>query len=152
MPQLDVATYPAQLFWLFLSFFSFFCVVRWVIVPRLTGTLKAREAKLSTLLEEARFLQQEAQQKEQVAEASLQKTRQEMHETLTYELTQLKEQLKAREEELQLLYAQKRVEAVQALEKAAHSIVSEAQQEVITLSQIAAGKLNPSSAALSKGR
>jgi F-type H+-transporting ATPase subunit b len=150
MPQLDVATYPAQLFWLFFSFFCFFCVVRWAIVPRLTATLKTREEKLSTLLAEARTLQREALQKEQHANAALKKTKQEMQEMLAHELTQLRDQLKAREDELQLLYTQKRAEAVQTLEETARAIVSEAQQDIVVLSKGAAEKLNQSPVLLSK--
>jgi F-type H+-transporting ATPase subunit b len=152
MPQLDVSTYPAQLFWLFLSFSFFFCVVRWAVVPRLAATLKEREKKLSTLLTEARALQQEAHQKEEQAESSLRAAKQEVHETLTHELTQLREQLKAREDELQHLYTQKQAEERQRLEEAARTILSEAQGDIVALGKCAAEKLLSTAASFSKER
>ncbi|MDR0406572.1 MAG: hypothetical protein LBH38_00590 [Holosporales bacterium] len=142
MPQLDVATYPAQLFWLLVSFSAFFCTARWIIVPRLAATLKNREEKLSTLLAEARKMQQEAQQKEQQAEAALHAAQQEVRDIFSQELAQLKEHLKTREGELQFLYTKKHTEAVQALQKAAESVLSKAQKDVITLSEAAVEEMS----------
>jgi F-type H+-transporting ATPase subunit b len=142
MPQLDVTTYPAQLFWLFLSFLCFFCVARWVLVPQLSATLKNREERLSKVLAEARALHEEAQQEMQIVETALQTAKQEARKKLTEELACLKAQCATQEEDLQKTYAAKRAEAVRALEEAVESACAQVCQEAMALSPLVLEKFS----------
>jgi F-type H+-transporting ATPase subunit b len=142
VPQLDVTTYPAQLFWLFLSFLCFFCVARWVLVPRLSATLKNREERLSKVLAEARALHEEAQKETQIVEAALQAAKQEAREALAEELARLKAQCTVQEENLQKTYAVKRAEAVRALEEVAESACAQVRQEAAALSPLVLERLS----------
>ena len=46
MPQIDKITYFNQLFWLFLSFSFYYCVLLKVFLPKISSVLKARKKKL----------------------------------------------------------------------------------------------------------
>ena len=43
MPQIDKITYFNQLFWLFLSFSFYYCVLLKVFLPKISSVLKARK-------------------------------------------------------------------------------------------------------------
>ncbi|MDX1916878.1 MAG: hypothetical protein SFT68_02735 [Rickettsiaceae bacterium] len=60
MPQLDTSTYSSQLFWLVIciTFFYFFIVK--VFIPNIEFVLKERQKKITSLLDDAKKLQQEA--------------------------------------------------------------------------------------------
>jgi|TARA_B110000261_G_scaffold19268_1_gene19281 hypothetical protein len=47
MPQIDKITYFNQLFWLFLSFSFYYCVLLKVFLPKISSVLKARKKKLA---------------------------------------------------------------------------------------------------------
>lgn len=53
MPQLDITHYPAQLFWLFVSFGFLFCAIMWVILPRIQRNIQARENRIQSSLNSA---------------------------------------------------------------------------------------------------
>jgi len=61
MPQLDVSTYTSQLFWLLISWGILFIFLWKVIVPKMSGKLSKREAKIKELLVEAQHLNAQAE-------------------------------------------------------------------------------------------
>lgn len=61
LPQLDVSTYPAQIFWILVSFGGLFLVMRWFVVPRFESVLNARSESLSAMHAEIVHLHQEAE-------------------------------------------------------------------------------------------
>ena len=48
MPQLDVTTWPSQLFWLAISFFALYFVVSRLIIPRTGGVIELRKTTIET--------------------------------------------------------------------------------------------------------
>lgn len=50
LPQLDVTTFPSQLFWLFVSFCALYCVVKFLFYPNMSSILRSR-----ALIEEGNF-------------------------------------------------------------------------------------------------
>ena len=62
MPQLDLSTFPAQIFWLLLTFMSLFLLVRYVIVPRMHNIFDARWEKQDNNLQRANEFKAEAEQ------------------------------------------------------------------------------------------
>ena len=48
MPQLDVSTWPSQLFWLAISFFALYFVVSRLIIPRTGGVIELRKTTVET--------------------------------------------------------------------------------------------------------
>lgn len=46
LPQLDVQTFPGQLFWLAVTFGLLFLLLTYVVIPRIGGVLAARQGKI----------------------------------------------------------------------------------------------------------
>ena len=61
MPQLDVATYPSQLFWLFISFLTLYVILSHFVIPRVSHFLLERSEAIDGRLREASLLRQEAE-------------------------------------------------------------------------------------------
>lgn len=77
LPQLDLATFPSQAFWLFVTFFTIYVVVKSVIMPQIGGTLDARDAHIESQLREAETLNASALDLQRDFDASMVKARQE---------------------------------------------------------------------------
>jgi F-type H+-transporting ATPase subunit b len=60
LPQMDVATFPSQLFWLAITFGFLFVVLWRIVMPRLNHAIGARSAKISGDLAEAEKAKAEA--------------------------------------------------------------------------------------------
>lgn len=61
MPQLDVSTYPSQLFWLAVSFLTFYLILHYFIVPRFQRIFENRTHTLDTLTQQASHDREEAE-------------------------------------------------------------------------------------------
>lgn len=61
MPQLDIAFFIPQLFWLFVTFGLFLVVVKFLILPKLSFLVERRAGKISGDLTEAENLQKQAE-------------------------------------------------------------------------------------------
>jgi F-type H+-transporting ATPase subunit b len=61
MPQLDVATWPPQLIWLAIAFFSLFLIMRFVALPRVGGVIERRQKKVNDDLSAAQRLKDETE-------------------------------------------------------------------------------------------
>ena len=47
MPQLDVTTWPSQLFWLAITFLALYIVISRIAIPRTGGVIEKRKATIS---------------------------------------------------------------------------------------------------------
>ena len=54
LPQLDIATWPNQLFWLVVTFTILYLLMQFVVTPRISTVLEDRRAKVSGDLEKAK--------------------------------------------------------------------------------------------------
>src|SRR5258708_12924664 len=61
MPQLDIATYLPQLFWLAVTFIALYLVMAWVGLPRVGGVLLQRHSRIEGDLEKAAQMRAEAE-------------------------------------------------------------------------------------------
>jgi F-type H+-transporting ATPase subunit b len=71
MPQLDVTTFPSQLFWLAIAFSVLFILMWKVAVPRVGDVIEAREQKIRADLERAEQLRDEIAETEAEVEKAL---------------------------------------------------------------------------------
>jgi len=46
MPQLEITTYPSQIFWLVVSFLILYLIMSRVIIPRISSVIKSRESEI----------------------------------------------------------------------------------------------------------
>ena len=79
MPQLDLAQWPGQIFWVLVIFLVLFLLFRFVFVPRVAGTIEAREDRISGDYGDARRLRDEAQAQSAAAAAELDEARARAH-------------------------------------------------------------------------
>jgi len=61
MPQLDVETFPSQLFWLAVTFIVLYILMSWIGLPRLTAAIEARRQRREADLARAAQLKSEAE-------------------------------------------------------------------------------------------
>ena len=54
LPQLDIATWPNQLFWLLITFAILFLLMNYVVTPRISVVLESRRDKIAGDLEKAK--------------------------------------------------------------------------------------------------
>lgn len=71
LPQMDVSTYPSQLFWLFVSFTALYLLMSKLALPRVTSVLEMRQAQKNGNLEKAGDLNEEAKKVKAAYEKSL---------------------------------------------------------------------------------
>ena len=60
LPQFDVATWPGQIAWFLIIFFVVFLLAKFVFVPKIGGTVDARDGKIDGDIAEARKLKAQA--------------------------------------------------------------------------------------------
>ena len=75
LPQLDVATYPSQLFWLLVSFVALYLLLSKVALPRVSEVLESRQERIDNDLAKAQQLRDEAATVQAAYEASLAESR-----------------------------------------------------------------------------
>ena len=46
MPQLEITTYPSQIFWLVISFLLLYLIMSRIIIPRISSVIKSRESEI----------------------------------------------------------------------------------------------------------
>jgi F-type H+-transporting ATPase subunit b len=46
MPQLEITTYPSQIFWLVVSFLILYLIMSRVIIPKISSVIKRRESEI----------------------------------------------------------------------------------------------------------
>ena len=71
LPQLDIATWPNQLFWLVVTFTILYLLMQFVVTPRISTVLEDRRAKVSGDLEKARDADADAKAMKETYEAAL---------------------------------------------------------------------------------
>jgi len=67
MPQLDVATFPSQIFWILLGFLAIYMFVSKVVTPSIEETFENRVAHIDSLVDTANQLKSEAKKLENEA-------------------------------------------------------------------------------------
>src|SRR5258708_14563115 len=82
MPQLDIATYLPQLFWLAVTFIALYLVMAWVGLPRVGGVLLQRRSRIEGDLEKAAQMRAEAEAVIAAYERALAEARAEAQQTL----------------------------------------------------------------------
>ena len=79
MPQLDVTTFPSQLFWLGVCFLLLYLILSFFLIPRVAGLLDKREAMREERLNLASTYREEAEGLLLAYENALAEARKEAH-------------------------------------------------------------------------
>ena len=79
MPQLDISTWPAQIFWLAITFLALFLVISRVAIPRTGGVIEKRKSTIAGDLAKAQALKAEVDETVKSYEAALADSRAKAH-------------------------------------------------------------------------
>ena len=80
LPQLDIATYASQIFWLIVTFIVLYFLVAKVAMPRIAEVLEGRQERIEDDLDKAETLKKEAYLVRVEYEKALSSAREEAHE------------------------------------------------------------------------
>lgn len=75
LPQLDIATWPNQIFWLLITFTILFLLMNYVVTPRISAVLEGRRDKIAGDLEKAKDADAEAKAMQATYEKALAEAR-----------------------------------------------------------------------------
>ena len=79
MPQLDISTWPSQIFWLAITFLALFFVISRVAIPRTGGVIEKRKSTIAGDLARAQNLKAEVDATVKTYEAALADSRAKAH-------------------------------------------------------------------------
>ena len=100
MPQLDISTFPSQIFWLVITFIAMFLIMWRISVPKIADALEARQKRISDNLGRAEDIKKEAEAAIEAYEAALAEARAEAQTAVAEASAALLEEQHAREAEL----------------------------------------------------
>ncbi len=80
LPQLDIATYASQIFWLIVTFIVLYFLVAKIAMPRIAEVLEGRQERIEDDLDKAETLKKEAYLVKVEYEKALSSAREEAHE------------------------------------------------------------------------
>ena len=75
MPQMDIATFPTQIFWLFVIFAAIYLFISFSAAPKIAETLENRQNRIESDLAEAGKLQAKADEERATFEQALEESR-----------------------------------------------------------------------------
>ena len=100
MPQLDTSTFPSQLFWLIVCFFSMLFIMSRFIVPRIADILEQRQRKIDGYLNKAHNIRLEAEESLKKYQDALAKATAEANRSLAATQAELNAYMQAKQDEL----------------------------------------------------
>jgi F-type H+-transporting ATPase subunit b len=121
MPQLDVTTFVPQLFWLVVTFFVLYLLMRLVALPRVGAAIAARRSRLDDDLARAAEIRAQAEAAMAEYQASLADARAQAHEALRQTAERLAAEAAERQRQL--------AEALAAQLKAAEGQIAAAKSQ-----------------------
>ncbi|UUX51479.1 F0F1 ATP synthase subunit B' [Nisaea acidiphila] len=82
LPQLDIGTFPTQVFWLFITFIVLYIAMTKIAIPRIEYVLEERHSKIAEDLDKAGKLKADAEEVQANYEKALADARGSAHETV----------------------------------------------------------------------
>jgi F-type H+-transporting ATPase subunit b len=129
MPQLDVSTFPSQIFWLAVTFVILFIFFRGRTLPEISGVLEKREGHIHDSVAEADNLRRQAQEAKRVYESTLEQGRIESSRVIAAASDAAKDRAARRLWE----FHERSGQEIAAMEKRMVQATSRAMQEMNTL-------------------
>jgi F-type H+-transporting ATPase subunit b len=113
LPQLDISTWPSQIFWLIVTFLIGYILISSLVAPSISSVLEKRSTKISNDLEKAKKAQQNAKEVFDTYEASLNEARSQAAYAASKALDEAKDETAKRESaiEKKLSVSTKKAEA-----------------------------------------
>lgn len=141
MPQLEISTYPGQIFWLAVSFAVLFLVMWKVALPRVSEVLEARQQKVSQDLERAEEMKAEAERIVAEYEQALDDARAKAQDTIRKAQEKINADLAKREEAFEEELSGRIAEAEKKIESARKAALKNVEQIAIEAATASVEKL-----------
>ena len=126
MPQLDTSTYITQIFWLFVTFVSFWIIMDKVIIPRIAEMVEIRKRKRDEFILKAEEINKKAIDALKRYEETLAVAKRNMSEQISQNEKELKKIIEDKENEVNLQIQQKITENKQKLAEERAVIIEKA--------------------------
>ena len=141
MPQLEVWTFPSQIFWLIISFSTLYYLLSRNALPRVSEILEARQDRIAADLDQAQRLRREAEAALATYEQGLAKAQDEAHRLLAEAQSRLQAEAAARQAELDQRLTKQLAEAEQRIAAAKDRALAELEDAAVGATQAAAERL-----------
>jgi len=125
MPQLDLSSFPSQLFWLAITFALLYLIMAKAVLPQITSVLQGRQDRISSDLEKADHMKAEAERMEEEYNSSLENTRSKASAIIAKAVTKAEEFSKKKHSELDAVLAKKAEEADKMIAGAKEQAIKE---------------------------
>lgn len=141
MPQLEVWTFPSQIFWLIISFTTLYYLLSRKALPRVSEILEARQDRIAADLDQAQRLRREAEAALAAYEEGMAKAQDEAHRLLAEALNRLQAEAAERQAELDQQLAKQLAEAERQIAAARDRALAELEDAAVGAAQAAAERL-----------
>lgn len=150
MPQLDVSTFPTQLFWLAIMFIALYVAMSWLGLPRVGGIIALRKARIDGDLEKATQMKSEAEAVIAAYDKALAEARMQAQITMRETAEKLNAQSVDRQRKVAEELAHETAIAERRIDAAKRQALDGVRQVAIEVTRAAAAKLTGS--AIDDGR
>ena len=141
MPQLDVSTFPSQIFWLIICFSILYYLLSRRALPRVSEILEARQDRIAADLDQAQRLRRDAESALATYEEAIAKAQDRAHSLLADNQSRLQAEAAARLAELDQQLASQLAEAEARIAAARDRALAELQDAAIEAARAAAARL-----------
>jgi F-type H+-transporting ATPase subunit b len=124
LPQLDVTSFPSQLFWLAVTFVVLYLVMARSIVPNIHTVLETRRLRIANDLDTAAKMKADASAAKETYESGLQNARNQSQTMLAEVTSTIKRNADEKSRELETMLAAKMTEAEKQISKATETAMS----------------------------
>ena len=141
MPQLDVSTFPTQVFWLFISFVLLYLLMAGLGLPRVARVIAARRGRIDGDLEKAGQMKAEAEAVIAAYERALSEARTQAQQTLKEATERLNAQSAERQHQLAERLAGETAAAERRIDAAKSAALADLRNVAVDVARAAAAKL-----------
>ena len=141
MPQLEVWTFPSQIFWLLITFSTLYYLLSRKALPRVSEILEARQDRIAADLDQAQRLRREAEAALATYEQGIATAQEDAHRHLSEAQTRLQADAAERLAELDQQLAKQLAEAEQRIAAARNRALAELEEAAVGVAQAAAERL-----------
>jgi F-type H+-transporting ATPase subunit b len=141
LPQLDVSTFPSQIFWLIICFSVLYYLLSRRALPRVSEILEARQDRIAADLDQAQRLRRDAEVALAAYEEAMAKAQDRAQSLLAETQNRLQAEAAARQAELDQQLARQLSEAEGRIAASRDRALAELEDGAIDVAQAAAAKL-----------
>ncbi|MAL78610.1 MAG: F0F1 ATP synthase subunit B' [Sneathiella sp.] len=141
MPQLNIADFPPQLIWLAITFVVLYFLMAKVAVPGISDVLENRQNRITSDLEEAKRLSEEAEKARADYEEALAEARSQAHGIVSELKAQVAKEQETSKAELDAALAKKTKAAETSIREAKETALSHVREIAADTAKSAVAKL-----------